>query len=320
MAPAVPPSSRAGVAVLAPSPILTVTIERQGEQPELHLHPGGQGFWVARMARLLGVEVDFCAPLGGEVGAVLGTLIEREQLNLRAVETAGCNGAYVHDRHESEAVEVANTPSPRLTRHEVDGLFSATVAASLEAGLAILTGPRDEHVFNPAFYGRLAADLRSNDCTVLADLSGPPLVSALASGVDLLHISERELREHAGAELAGTAEIIEAMEALRDEGARQVLLSRGSGFALALVDDRIHELDRPGLRCARAHGHGRLDVRGGGGVHGSRPADRAGAADGRCRGVAQRGTPRSRQRQPGGHRAGRPHRDPAPPRSDLTRT
>ena len=255
MAPAVPPAG-AGVAVLAPSPILTVTIERQGEQPELHLHPGGQGFWVARMARLLGVEVDFCAPLGGEVGAVLRTLIEREQLNLRGVETAGSNGAYVHDRREFEAVEVANTPSPRLTRHEVDSLFSATVAASLEAGLAILTGPREERVFNPAFYGRLAADLRSNDCPVLADLSGPPLVSALASGVDLVHISERELREHAGSELAGTAEIIEAMEALRNQGARQVLLSRGSGFALALVDDRIHELIGPGFDAREPTGTG----------------------------------------------------------------
>jgi len=251
-----PPTRGFGVAVLAPSPILTVTIERQGEQPELHLHPGGQGFWVARMARLLGVEVDFCAPLGGEVGAILRTLIEREQLNLRAVETSGCNGAYVHDRHESEAVEVASMPSPRLTRHEVDGLFSATVASSLEAGLAILTGPRDEHVLSPAFYGRLAGDLRSNECTVLADLSGPPLVSALASGVDLVHISERELREHVGAELADTAGIIEAMERLRDQGAQRVLLSRGSGFALALLDDGIHELGGPGFEAREPTGTG----------------------------------------------------------------
>lgn len=245
------------LAVLAPSPILTVTIERQGEEDELHLHAGGQGLWVARMARLLGVEVAFCAPLGGEVGTVLRTLIGREQLDLRATETPGSNGAYVHDRREREAVEVANTPSPRLTRHEVDGLYSTTVTAALEAGLAVLTGPREDYVLNPAFYERLTADLRGNDCTVLADLSGPALASVLAGGVDLLHLSERELREHEGTRLADTAEIIEAMKRLRDQGgARRVLLSRGSTSALALLDDGVHELVGPGFEACEPTGAG----------------------------------------------------------------
>lgn len=38
------------VAVFAPSPLLTVTIEAGAERPEVHLHAGGQGFWVARLA------------------------------------------------------------------------------------------------------------------------------------------------------------------------------------------------------------------------------------------------------------------------------
>ncbi|MEE3920581.1 hypothetical protein V2I01_27115 [Micromonospora sp. BRA006-A] len=31
------------VMVFAPAPLLTVTIEQQGDVPELHLHPGGRG-------------------------------------------------------------------------------------------------------------------------------------------------------------------------------------------------------------------------------------------------------------------------------------
>ncbi|HEX9999682.1 MAG TPA: phosphofructokinase, partial [Actinoplanes sp.] len=31
--------------VFAPAPQLTVTIEQQHEDPELHVHPGGQGIW-----------------------------------------------------------------------------------------------------------------------------------------------------------------------------------------------------------------------------------------------------------------------------------
>jgi hypothetical protein len=39
----------AGVLVFAPAPLLTITIERRGEDPDVHLHAGGQGFWLARM-------------------------------------------------------------------------------------------------------------------------------------------------------------------------------------------------------------------------------------------------------------------------------
>jgi 1-phosphofructokinase len=37
--------------VFAPAPQLTVTIERAGDDDELHVHPGGQGIWQARMLR-----------------------------------------------------------------------------------------------------------------------------------------------------------------------------------------------------------------------------------------------------------------------------
>ena len=45
--------------VLAATPQLTVTIEPGVEGgTELHLHAGGQGLWLARMARSLGADVD----------------------------------------------------------------------------------------------------------------------------------------------------------------------------------------------------------------------------------------------------------------------
>ena len=59
------------VAVLAPSPIVTVTVENAGgDGPEIHFHAGGQGFWVARMAARLGARVVLCAAIGGESGRV----------------------------------------------------------------------------------------------------------------------------------------------------------------------------------------------------------------------------------------------------------
>lgn len=67
--------------VFAPSPVLTITVETGADgESDIHLHAGGQGFWVARMAVSLGAEVSLCCALGGlvegrEIAVAAGALI-----------------------------------------------------------------------------------------------------------------------------------------------------------------------------------------------------------------------------------------------------
>lgn len=76
--------------VFAADPLLTVTVEAGGEADEIHLHAGGQGFWVAQMIANLRVDVSLCGPFGGESGRVVRSQITQEpRMNLRAIETAG---------------------------------------------------------------------------------------------------------------------------------------------------------------------------------------------------------------------------------------
>jgi len=71
--------------VFAPDPLLTVTVEAGGDGDEIHLHAGGQGFWVARMAAALGAEVTICSPFGGETGPVARNLMQGANVLLNAV-------------------------------------------------------------------------------------------------------------------------------------------------------------------------------------------------------------------------------------------
>ncbi len=95
------------VLVFAPSPFLTVTIERRGSEAEVHIHAGGQGFWVARMVSTLGAQVTLCGCFGGEAGVLLRVLIEREGVDVVAVTAEAGNAAYVHDRRGGEREAVA---------------------------------------------------------------------------------------------------------------------------------------------------------------------------------------------------------------------
>ena len=59
------------VTIFAPSPTLTITVEEHADEPDIHLHAGGQGVWQARMLLRLGATVTMCCTLTGEIGRML---------------------------------------------------------------------------------------------------------------------------------------------------------------------------------------------------------------------------------------------------------
>ena len=245
--------------VFAPSPLLTITVEAADtSRQEIHLHAGGQGFWVARMAALLGAEVSLCCALGGESGAVLRGLIARENVELLSVECAASNGVYIHARRNGAREQFARTESKRLSRHEADELYGLALSAALDAGVALLTGVDPATVLDSEVYRRLAGDLRSNGVSVIADLTGPSLKAALEGGVDLLKISDEELLGEALTGSPRVQDLLEAMDGLHRSGARTVLVSRAEQPALVLdgSSERYLELTGPRVETLEPRGTG----------------------------------------------------------------
>src|SRR5262249_43382872 len=126
------------VAVFGPDPLLSVTIETCGGEDELHVHPAGQGIWVARMASELGSRPILCCMLGGETGTTLVPLLEQIPIQRRAVWTAGSCGSYVVDHRQGERQLLASSLRPPPHRHAVDELVSATLAAASSSALLVM--------------------------------------------------------------------------------------------------------------------------------------------------------------------------------------
>ena len=78
------------VAIFSPNPMVSIAIESFSSEggDDIHIHPAGQGVWVARMAAELGAEPVLCGFIGGEVGTVLRPLLEELPVELRLVEAA----------------------------------------------------------------------------------------------------------------------------------------------------------------------------------------------------------------------------------------
>ena len=250
------PTLAATLAVFAPSPLVTVTIEKGDSDPEIHFHAGGQGVWVARLAGAMGARVMLATTLGGESGRVLSAVLESPGVTVHAVPIASANGSYVHDRRSGRRRVVIEVPAPRLQRHETDDLYGVALSDALAAGTCCLTGPQHPRVLDPDVYRRLAGDLRGNGVTVIADLTGSALAAALRGGVDVLKLSAQELVETGWAASEELDDLARSLPRLRGAGAETVIASRGPHGALVLAGGRLLQLDGLALMPADPQGSG----------------------------------------------------------------
>jgi len=243
------------VTIFAPSPTLTVTVENSGDADEIHIHAGGQGVWQARMLQRLGISVTMCCTLAGESGQVIRHLLEDDGVDVVGIERTGRASAYVQDRRGGERAEVGAEGGDPLARHDLDELYGAVIREGMRSRMVILSGPAAGDVLPADTYRRLAADLREAGCTVVVDLAGERLDAALQGGVDVLKVSDEELREH-GFDDGSPVTLAAAMKTLRSRGAGTVIVTRAADPLLLLDGEGLVEVSPPKLEVADSSGAG----------------------------------------------------------------
>src|SRR5687768_11027327 len=235
----------APVTVFGPHPLLAVTIERRGESDDLHLHPAGQGVWVAHMAGELGADPVLCGFIGGETGKVLQPLLDELPGSGRLVRTAAWSGSYVMDRRSGERDPIAFAWSAAPTRHELDDLVSLTVTSALASEVLVLCGPVPSESVPVEVFGKLVADTRAGDTRTIVDLSPPRLNSALEGGPDIVKVNDWQLAEFVEGAVSTDEEMRSGAEAVLEAGAGCVMVTRGGDPALIATRDKIWELTPP---------------------------------------------------------------------------
>jgi 1-phosphofructokinase len=247
------------VVVFAPIISLTVTVESAAEDgSEVHFHPGGQGFWVARMLRHLGERPLLCGPVGGESGGVIRGLLDQWGINLSPVRIAGSSPVIVQDRRSGDRSVTAETGMPHLSRHELDDLYGSFLDHALSISTCVVSGQRNQML--PAdTYRRLGHDLDTAKVRVIGDFHGDELAAFLAGGgIDVLRLSHDDLLEDGliTEDDPERTEVQEAIDRLLDQGAANVVVSLAGGGALAHWEGARYRVRPPELDPADHRGAG----------------------------------------------------------------
>jgi len=247
------------VVVFAPIISLTVTVESANENgSEVHFHPGGQGFWVARMLRHLGERPLLCGPVGGESGGVIRGLLDQWGINLSPVKISGSSPVIVQDRRSGERSVIAETGMPHLSRHELDDLYGSFLDHALSISTCVVSGQRDR-MLPPDTYRRLGHDLATAKVTVIADLHGEELAALLeGGGIDMLKVSHDDLLEDGliSEEDPDGQEVQVMIDRFVEGGAANVVVSLAGGGAVAHWEGTRYRVRPPELDPADHRGAG----------------------------------------------------------------
>lgn len=248
------------ICVFAPSISLSVTIEAVDREPpwgEIHLHPAGQGFWIARLLAQFGYRALLSGPVGGETGSVLRTLVPHWGVTLRGIRTISANPCYVDDRRTGDRHHLAQDQRPTLRRHEIDDLYGRTMEIALETDVTVVTGRHPEDTLPLGVFERMGADLESMGVPAIGDLHGPELAAFMEGGrLEILKVSDEDLISDGMIEDDSESSIRKAIEALAAKNIGWIVVSRAERGALVGFEGLIYRAEQPALEVVDRSGSG----------------------------------------------------------------
>lgn len=191
---------------------------------------GGKGVNVARVLQRLGHETHVVATAGGATGAFVRSDLDAAGLPHGLVGIAGESRRTVTlVSSEDGQATLINEPGPKVSAPERAQLTEIVHRVSASASAVVLAGSLPGGIPDGE-YAQLVAMLADQGVPTVLDTSGVALRAGVAAGPDIIKPNAEEL-----AELTATDDPVEGAMALRELGARDVVVSLGSEGLLAVT-------------------------------------------------------------------------------------
>jgi 1-phosphofructokinase/tagatose 6-phosphate kinase len=208
---------------------------------------GGKGINVARALKRLDVPVIATGLAGGRTGTrVVEELTAEGILNdLVRISDESRTSTAVVDPTSGTQTEI-NEWGPKVQADELATLFDKLHYLSRGADYVVFSGSLPRGV-DEGFYAEAIHDLERRGVPTVLDAEGEPLRRGVESEPQLVSPNQSEAEGLVGQELEDDEDFVSALDAIAERGARNVLITQGSGCFARLRAERAP-------RRFRAHG------------------------------------------------------------------
>ena len=198
----------------------------------VHRRAGGKGANVARVVRWLGHEVRLAGPVGGVTGDAVRADLVAAGVEHDLVPISGETRRTVTVVSDDDGrATVFNEPGPDVAEREWSDLVELVERRIDQVSAVVFSGSLPGSAPDDV-YARLMAVASTQGIPTVLDTSGPALRSGVLGGPDLVKPNAAELHE-----LTGLSDPEQGARALRDEGARNVVVSLGREGLLAVTGE-----------------------------------------------------------------------------------
>ena len=216
---------------------------------------GGKGLNVARVIKLCGEDVIPSGLAGGNTGALLERLADRDGLTGRFVpvnaETRCCINILDEDNQSTEFLE----PGETVKEEEIERFEAEFEKICMEAKVVTMSGSVPKGVSN-AVYRDLVKKVKVWGKKVILDTSGELLKEGILSAPDMIKPNQEELGMLLGREVTTMEDVKAAALELHKKGIGQVVVSLGKDGAVLVCGEGIFHGIPPRIKPVNTVGCG----------------------------------------------------------------
>ncbi|HEY9766692.1 MAG TPA: PfkB family carbohydrate kinase [Chroococcales cyanobacterium] len=243
------------IGIISPALAVDIMVEIEGEEVlRACFHPGGQGVNVARVVLQLEQSCRLVGFNGGESGIVLAALLEAEKISAHLVRSEHSTAAVFKITSDYSPHQTLQTLPPKVSRHEVDDLFSIASLLILESKVVVINGSLPRGMPSEVLV-KLIKHAVASGVPVVLDLAGEDLLAALPAGPTLIKPNLKQLLPFFEVSASPTErEVLALAHLLRSRGAQNIVISldgRGGvalsqGGAFLIQPPRLESMSEPG--------------------------------------------------------------------------
>ncbi|MDR0848543.1 MAG: 1-phosphofructokinase [Propionibacteriaceae bacterium] len=197
------------------------------------MYPGGKGVNVSIMAHRLGMDTLALGFIAGPMGHALRGMVQAEGVREDFI-TLGKGQTRVNVKIPSLQGTEINGPGPAIDTHSYEKLVEQLDRLK-KPDMLVLSGAIPPSL--PAdTYAEIAEFMASKGVETVVDCEGPALRQALDKHPFLIKPNVAELGQLYSQMLMTETDIVKCAQRAQDEGARNVLVSRGPDGAILLME------------------------------------------------------------------------------------